>query len=295
MKNTQKAYVALFITIILWSSAFIGIRYDMLSFSAGGLACLRYVFASLAIIYPFMTSVSHKTIPNKKDILGFLLLGFIGFAIYNVALNLGERTIDASEANFIIAQVPLIISIISVLFLKEKLTVIAWSGFFISLFGATIMLFSHGGSININFGLALLYIACIANASYALGQKFFLQKYSPIEITAYMMWAGTLPLLFYLPQSVISLYHSSWKSIIIIIYLGVFPGAIAYLCWAYAFKYINASKASSVMYFMPMITIIFAWIFLAEKTHIITAIGGFIAMFGSFVINKSKEKTIIIK
>jgi drug/metabolite transporter (DMT)-like permease len=68
--------------------------------------------------------------------------------------------------------------------------------------------------------------------------------------------------------------------------MGVFPGAIAYLLWGYAFKYIKATAASSALYMVPIFTLILAAVFLAEVPNLWAVIGGIIAVAGSLVISR---------
>lgn len=66
-------------TITMWSTAFIGIRYLMLNgFSAGGLSLARYGIASIVMLIIFVRQ-KNKTKPNLKDLLRFAILGFFGF------------------------------------------------------------------------------------------------------------------------------------------------------------------------------------------------------------------------
>lgn len=53
--STKKALILLLMTITMWSTAFIGIRYLMLNgFSAGGLSLARYGIASIVMLIIFV-------------------------------------------------------------------------------------------------------------------------------------------------------------------------------------------------------------------------------------------------
>jgi drug/metabolite transporter (DMT)-like permease len=52
------------------------------------------------------------------------------------------------------------------------------------------------------------------------------------------------------------------ESTLAIIYMGIFPAAIAYIIWTYVFSRIPASLAASYMYLSPVLSIIIAWFWL---------------------------------
>lgn len=285
MEKDNKAILALLLCVILWSSAFVGIRYIMVSYSAGGMALLRYFVASIAIIYPFMR-VKPRRIPTLREIPGFFILGILGFTLYNVALNYGERTVHASIANFIISQVPIMVVIIGVFLFKEKITKAGWLGFVISILGTLFIMLGESTKTVVDLGVMFIYVAAIAAAIYSIWQKSYVKRYHPIEVTAYAIWAGTLALMIYTPSALSDLSHSHWQDILIIIYMGVFPGALGYSLWCYGFKSIHVAKAASYLYFMPLLTIFFAWLLLSEVPNITAVIGGIIASIGSIITNK---------
>lgn len=137
--STKKALILLLMTITMWSTAFIGIRYLMLNgFSAGGLSLARYGIASIVMLIIFFRQ-KNKTKPNLKDLLRFAILGFFGFFAYNVLLNSGESRITASSANFIIAQAPIIVAVFAFIFWGEKINKYGVFGFILAIIGAAVI------------------------------------------------------------------------------------------------------------------------------------------------------------
>ena len=49
-----------------------------------------------------------------------------------------------------------------------------------------------------------------------------------------------------------------------VIYLGVFPGAIAYVLWSYALARMPASILSTFLYLSPALAILIAWVWIGE-------------------------------
>ncbi|MED7818486.1 MULTISPECIES: DMT family transporter [unclassified Francisella] len=284
--STKKALILLLFTITMWSTAFIGIRYLMLDgFSAGGLSLARYGVASIVMLVIFIRQ-KNKTIPNLLDLVRFAILGFFGFFAYNVFLNTGESRITAANANFIIAQSPIVVALLAYIFFKENITKAGIFGFCIALIGAGIIFLSKGDTSFEFIGICFVYLACFSGAIYSIFQKSVLSRYHPIEAVAYFIWFGTAMLLVYSKETFIEISSADLTSILVVIYIGVFPGALGYLFWGYAFKNLKATVAIGSLYFMPIISIFLGWIFLRETENLMGIIGGVISVVGAYIISK---------
>mgnify|MGYP003639730824 CR=1 FL=1 len=289
MTINRKAYTALTLTIIFWASAFVGIRYCLRDYAPGDLALFRYLIASVVMLL-FYLRVPNKTVPKLRELISMMLCGVIGFTIYNIALGYGEQTVTAGIAGFIVGQMPILIAIAAIFIFKEHLSKMAYVGFVISLVG--IILIAMGESDKGHFDMGVLYtiIATIAGACYALLQKPLLKRFSPIEFTTFAIWGGTLALFFYWPSMLHQIPHAHWRTNVFVVYMGIFPGALAYAGWCYGFSKMPAAKAGSFLYASPIIATIMAYIIMGEMPHGIALLGGLIALVGAVLVNRAKQK-----
>ena len=120
-------------------------------------------------------------------------------------------------------------------------------------------------------------------------QKPLLKKYNSLDVVSYSIWGATLFLLFFIKGSAQEIQSANLSSLLAVIYLGVFPGAIAYLCWSYALSSMPASKISSFLYIVPIITMIIGLIFLNELPSVISIIGGSVVLTGVFIVHRAKK------
>jgi len=118
-------------------------------------------------------------------------------------------------------------------------------------------------------------------AIYSVVQKHYLKKYHPIEVTAFVIWGGTLLLLFYSQQLIVDMPRASLLTTSTVIYMGIFPAAVAYATWSYAVHHMPIAKASLYLYTLPLVSTLLGFIILQEKPSLISLLGGCIAMLGA--------------
>lgn len=276
-------------TIVFWSSAYVGIREGLTSYSPGSLALLRFFVASICmVVIYYKWGVRQKL--NAAQIVWIVFLGAIGFSFYHVALNTGEITVSSGIACFIISQVPVITTLLAMFFLKERLLFRGWIGTAISFAGITLIAF--GNQINEHFDRNILFLilAAVAGSAYSVFQKPLLKNIHPVNFATFALWAGTAFLLFYAPDLIKELPKASFDATFAAIYIGIFPAAIAYLFWSMVLKAMPTSKASSYLYLSPPLAILLGWLILNEKPGIVAVIGGLLALGGAFLVHRGVEQ-----
>ncbi|MGB4592615.1 MAG: EamA family transporter, partial [Coriobacteriia bacterium] len=184
-------------------------------------------------------------------------------------------------ASLIIASGPVFTAILAHLSLGERLTGWGWLGIAIAFSGvAAITLGEGGGHLSFEPAALLVLVAAMSTAVYFVISKPLLDRYSALEFTAYSIWLGTLPMLVFLPGLVQQLPVAPPGSVYSGLYLGVFPGAIAYVLYSHALSKLPASVASSFLYVQPVNATIIAWFWIHEVPALMTIAGGALALVG---------------
>lgn len=285
----SKTKVAITAAILFWASAFVGIRAGLHGYSPEGLALLRFMVASLVMgIFYFCARPANSL--SLKDKLGLMMVGLIGIGVYNVTLNYGEIAVSSGVASFIIAQSPVLTTAFAVLFLGEKLTLTRVSGFIISLIGVTIIAYGEIGKFELTSGLIYVLIAMASGSVYNIMQKPYTKKYSAVQTATYIIWGGTLSMLVFLPKMQFDITHADLSYTLIVIYLGIFPAALAYLAWSYTLQNLSVSHAVSYLYLLPFVTAIMGWLVLGEVPAFISIMGALIAVGGVWLVGQSYQK-----
>jgi len=276
--------VAIGLTIVLWASAFVGIRAALVDYNPYHLAIVRYVIASLTLVP--IAIVKRIRFPRLSEIPHFFVLGLLGFTIYNFALNIGEMTISAASACFIINTIPIMTAIISFFFLGERIRLVGWMGMLLSLGGIGLIAFGEGKSgLSFNTGSLLILVAAVCSSVYFVWQKPLLQRYASLEVVCYVIWLGTIAMLPGAGGVGRTLASASLSSTLAVAYLGVFPAVVAYFCWSSVLARMPASRAASFLYIVPLVTIVIGYVWLNEVPTILSFLGGLIVVSGVFIVN----------
>jgi len=277
------AILALFVAVVFWGSAPVAIRVALHGYAPGQLAFLRFGMASLLLAAYGL--VAGMRLPRRKDLGTIVLCGAIGIAVYNTVLNYGLQTVQAGAASFLIASMPIWISLLAVLFLGERVSPVGWSGILLSFAGIGLIAHERGHGLHFSPRAVLIGVNAIGYAVYMILQKRLLARLKPLEFTCYSFWAGSLLMLLFARGTSSAIHNAPTTTTWALIYLGVFPAAIANVAWAYAMSKITASRIGSFLYLMPISTVIIAWFWLREVPTTLTWMGGGLALLGVALVN----------
>jgi len=288
---TSRTLLALAFALVIWASAFAGIRAGLVAYAPANLAVLRFLVASTVLaIY---AAVAHFRRPEWRDVPGLILTGAIGITFYNLALNYGETRVTAGAASLLIASTPIWTALAARFWLHEKLNAIGWAGVLLSFGGVALIASGEGQGIRLSPQAFIILAAAITSAIYMILQKRYLTRYSALEFTAYSIWSGTFLMLPFAGGLLRSLRAAPLAATGAVVYLGIFPGALAYVAWAYVLSHGAAGRTTTLLYAIPVVAIGIAWIWLNEVPKPVSLVGGAVALAGVVLVNTlGKEKPV---
>ena len=279
------AVAAALVTVTLWASAFVGIRAVIDDFGPGSLAVGRLAVGSIALGVLVAIRGWHR--PSRRDLALIVGSGLLWFAIYNVTLNEAERNLDAATSAMLVNTGPIFLALFAGLFLGEGFPSRLMLGLGVAFVGTLLIGFASssapvaGGSAVL--GIALCLVAAVAYAAGVTLQKPALRAVPAVNVTWLACMTGMVACLPFAPQLVSELGTASPASIGWLVYLGLFPTAIAFTTWAFALSRSAAGRLGSMTYLVAPIVIVMAWAILGEVPAWLAVAGGALCIGGVIV------------
>ena len=290
--NLKKIYAKLtakecaFIAIFFWATAFVLTKVVLKEVDVTTLGVLRYFFASIIVI--FILIKQKISLPKLKDIPAFVFAGFSGYAGYIVFFNMATLLSSPSTLSVINALAPAITAIVAYFMFNEKIKVIGWISMGISFCGILILTLWNG-TLTVNKGVIYMLIGCVLLSLYNISQRYLTKKYSSFDVSMYSMLIGGILLVVYSPSSVRNIFSISFNSLILIIYMSVFPSIISYFFWTKAFEIAkHTTEVTSFMFVTPVLATLMGIIILGDIPKLSTLIGGVVIILGMIIFNKTK-------
>jgi drug/metabolite transporter (DMT)-like permease len=286
MTRDTTAISAVIITILIWASAFPAIRAGLEAFGPVELGAARFAIAGIpAALYLLITRPGW---PRGGEIWRILIGGVFFVALYTVLLNIGEQTVSAGAAAFIINVNPIITAIFAMLLLNETFTGRAWLGTAISFAGIGLIALGEGEGLRIDLGALFVFGAALCNTITTIAQKPLFKQHRPVTVAAWNIVIGALILTPAMPSAAMQIPQASTEALLATIYLGLGPSMIAYATYSVMLSKFPASRASNFLYSVPPISTLLGFLWLGEVPTLFAVIGGIMALLGVITVNLAK-------
>ncbi|MFI6151937.1 DMT family transporter [Kitasatospora sp. NPDC051170] len=279
VKFDAKVVAAASTTVVLWASAFVAIRDAGGAFGPGALALGRLLTGAVALLALLL--VRGEGLPPRAAWPGILTSGVLWFGVYMVVLNWGEKEVDAGTAAMVVNIGPVLIALLGGWLLKEGFPRSLMAGMAVSFAGAIVVgVSSSGGGGSSVLGIVLCVLAAAAYASGVVSQKPALKHASPLQTTAWGCTVGAVACLPFGPQLLDQVGHAPLRAILGMVYLGLFPTALAFTTWAYALSRTTAGRMGATTYAVPALVVLMSWAVLGEVPGWLTLLGGVLCLGG---------------
>lgn len=283
MKERDLSVPALLATVVLWSSAFVGIRAASDSFSPGAMSLGRLLVGS--IVLAVVTRPRLSTTPRGRTLGLTVLYGASWFGVYNVALNAAERDLDAGTTALVVNIGPILIAVLAGILYREGFPRPLVVGMSIAFTGVVLIALSTRADSTAvasasTTGVLLCLLAAVCYAIGAIAQKPTLAALTPSASVWLGCTVGAVLCLPFAPSLVREMGAADGGDVLWLVYLGVFPTAIGFSTWAYAIKRLSTGQVASSTYLVPAITTLLSWAVLGEVPAVLAFAGGALCLVG---------------
>lgn len=257
---------------------------------AFGLILLRVIGASL--LFWFIGIWGPKERIALKDWKRIFLCALFGMSINMLAFFKGLSLSTPINSSIIITIAPILVFIMSIVFIKENITRLKYFGVGLGFIGAlTLIIFSEDKSFNapnIPLGNILFVVNCMFYGAYLILVKPLTQKYHSFTL---MKWLFLLAVFINLPVTIGEFTAVNWtelpfEAIWRMAFVVVCTTFLTYLLNVYALRELKASTLGVFMYIQPLIGIIYAIFVGNYKLNIVSIIAALFIFSGVYLVSK---------
>lgn len=291
MKNQEtfgRTDFFMLLTTLIWAINFIFIKIALDEFSPLAFNGIRLAFASIILVLVLIFTKQGIRV-LKKDIWKLVVLGIIGNTVYQLLFIHGINLTTASNTSIIMAMTPASVALLSSLFKHEKIHWAAWFGIALSFVGFYLVITKQPGTFVFSWenlrGDMMIFCGNLVWAIYTVFSKPLLSRITPLKWSSLTLAIGTV---FYLPFCVSAFSRQdfgqiSFKAWAILAFSGIFALAVSYVAWYSSVKRVGNSKTVIYGNIIPIFTVIFAYIFIAERIGLWQAVGALIILVGVYL------------
>ena len=230
---------------------------------------------------------------SRSDLFKFILCGLFGVTANQLMFFKGLELTSTIHASIIMVTSPIIVSILSLIILKEKLQFSKVFGIILGLIGAINIISDNNSSFG-NSGLSgdiFIFLNAICFGLYLIIVKPFMSQYSPITV---VKWVFTFGLLGVLPFGIYEINEVNWEmNNDIILKIGFVIFFTTYLCYLfniYGVKYVSPTIVSTYIYLQPLLTSFIAVFSGREELNLTVIICSAFIFLGVYLVSINTNK-----
>lgn len=259
-----------------------------------GFIFLRVLGASILFWIASIFTKNEKI--DRKDWPRLLGCAVFGMAINMLAFFKGLQLSTPINSSVVITISPVMLLLLSALFLKEKIGWVKIVGIAMGLIGALVLILfgesQQQNAPNIALGNLLFIVNATAYAVYLILVKPLTKKYSTITLMKWLFLIGVVINFPFTIQEFTAVEWSSLSTDVMLIMGFVVLGTtfMTYLLNIYALKTLKASTIGAFIYLQPLIAVLFAVIVGADSLSMIRIIAAAFIFTGVYLSTRKPKK-----
>lgn len=283
------AYLLLVLTVLFWAGNFILARAIHLDMQPVTLAFMRWGLA-LVLILPWLLPRLVRQWPVIRQYLPrLLLLSFLGVVCFNTLVYQGVQYTTASNATLMQSAIPIVILVLTSLFLGEKTGLRQWIGVGISFCGVVVLV-SRGQlavilELDFNRGDLWIFAAVLSWALYSVALRWKPAELDGFTFFGFSVLAGVLVLLplAVIEQGGVPLLELRGDILLTVFYMAVFPSILSFIFWNRGVAELGAPTAGLFIHLMPLFGLLLSVLFLHESVYLYQLVGIILIFTGIYL------------
>lgn len=288
---SRTAYLLLLLTALFWGGNAIAGKLAIGHVSPMVLAAGRWWLAFailLAIGWPRLAADWPQL---RKRWLLLMMLGFLGFTVFNVALYTALLFTTAINTSIEQAGMPMLIFLANFLFFGLRARAAQIAGFMISIAGV-LLTASHGDptrllELDVNFGDALMLVGVVVYAGYTVALRFKPAVHWQSLMIALTFGASMTSLPF------VAAEYASGRMVLpdlpgwaIVAYTAIFPSILSQIFYIRGVELIGSNRAGLFINLVPIFGTLLSILILGEDFHFYHALAMVLVLGGIWLAER---------
>lgn len=278
---------ALFV-ITAWGASFVLTRIALSAFDPLDLVAVRTVVGAVVVL-GLARALGRRALPGRGALTPTLLLG-LTLAVHLLIQAHGLIHTTAVHTGWIIGFIPVVITVGSVLFLRQRVSGRAWIGVAIATVGVLLVVAQQPPDFhNARFGDLLQLVSCVTWAAYTLLAVRPVARHGSLAMTggAFVV-AGVVLAVPAAADGQLLAAPPSAAALTAVALLSVVASGIAYVLWFRVLDGLGAPRTGAFLYLEPFATLITARLLLAEPVTLLGLVGGLTVLAGVALIQRDR-------
>lgn len=277
LTNQNRAYLLVLLAVVFWSTMSSAFKITLRYIAFDQLLLWSSMFGAVALL--IINQLGNKPLNFKlvsfNELKASAIMGFFNPFLYYLVLFKAYELLEAQIAGTLNYTWPIILVIMSVVFLKQKISTWSIVAIFTSFLGIVIIS-THGSLISLGSSSSLGIILAVGSAFlwayyWILNMKDSREETGKIFLNIVF---GFIYILVYLLFTSRPISFPAGYALIGTIYIGIFEMSLTFVIWLLALTNSqNTAKVSNLIYLSPFIALFFIRFTVGEKIHFSTFIG----------------------
>ncbi len=292
--ESRRGLLLVFFSAVLWGT--VGIATQAI-YRQSELTPFTVGFFRLAIAWPVVAALCWAMLGKgmfqvgRRHVLRMTLVGAM-LALYQVCYFAAIGYVGVAVATLVtLCTAPVIVALVSVIFLQEALTRGTLLALACALSGTALLIgfpAEFTARTSLMHGVALALGSATGYAIVAIAGRSLAGECHPVLSTTVSFGTGAI---FLFPLAITSGISGSYAGEIwgLLLYVGVVPTAVAYVLFFFGMRYIKASAASILTMVEPLTATLLAWLLFDERLGATGALGAVLLVTAIAVLSRGEK------
>jgi drug/metabolite transporter (DMT)-like permease len=289
--------------MVVWAGNFIVVKDVISVMPPVAFTFLRYALAAITLLGILRWQEGAIRLP-RPETWRIVVLGGLGFGLYQIMWTVGLLTIPAGDSALLIAATPVFTAVIAVLIGSDTLPPGKAIGVTLS-FAGVVLVIASGVGIELSgspIGFALTLGAALCWATYTAVGARMLRRHSPLVLTTWASIGGTAVLA---PIGLAQLVAPGAVDVeaaggilpiaLAVAYSGILAAALANIVVFQGVRLLGPTRITTIQALVPAMAVVLAYVFLNEPIRLGQVVGGAIIIGGVALTRMASRRAATVR